>query len=72
MIKLNPMDGGPKVRLYPKTDMLDLLHESEAAAMNMKYIHDLRCFCNYLIAHYDGHWNMSNTKFYVHYPLVEL
>ena len=72
MIKLNPQDGEARVFLYPQTDMLELLHESEAAAMNMGYTHDLRCFCNYLIAHYDGHWNMTYTKFFVHYPMVQL
>lgn len=67
MIKLDPMDGEAKVYLYHRTDMLGLLLDSEAAATHMGYHHDLRCFCNYLIAHYKT--TGSSKKLYVNFPL---
>ena len=69
MIKLDPMDGENRVYLHPQVDLLELLEDSEAAAITMKYTHDLRCFCNYLVAHYHGTWNFNHTKFQVYYPL---
>lgn len=72
MIKLNPDDGHTKVVLPSSVNLLELLQDSEDAAKVMNFKHDLRCFCNYMIAHYNGFWNEQSTKFYVSYPLRKL
>jgi hypothetical protein len=69
MIKLNPKDGDTKVSIPIGSDFVELFRESEEAAKKMGYTHDLRCFCNYMIAHYDGFFNVNGTKYHVSYPL---
>jgi len=72
MIKLNPMDGEAEVYLHRDVDLLQLLKDSEDSAIVMGYTHDLRCFCNYMIAHYDGYFDGLHTKYHVIYPLSRL
>jgi hypothetical protein len=70
MIRLDPRDGEGRVYLYHKVDLLKLLQESEDAAKIFGFNHDLRCFCNYLIAHYKC--SGFGSKTYIDYPLEML
>ena len=72
MIRIDPMDGETKLNLNTRVDLLQLLTDSEHSAIHMGYIHDLRCFCNYMIAHYDGYFDGLHQEYYVMYPLSRL
>lgn len=69
MLRIDPLDGEAVVYLQVERPivMMELLGESEASAARMGYIHDWRCFVNYLIAHYEGDYVEGGIK--LHSPL---